>query len=72
MAKEKQGKAPIPVLAVGIMGRRKDAAIGDEDKGGEDAGGMLADIAAEIRSAKSDEAYAEALAAFVRAVQDED
>lgn len=72
MAKEKQGKAPVPVLAVGIMGRRKDAAIGDEDKGGEDAGGMLADIAAEIRAAKSDEAYAEALAAFVRAVQDED
>lgn len=65
---KKAAKKPeLPVLAIGIMGRRKDAPAADEAKKEDGRAGVLADLAGEMRSAKSDQAFAEALEAFIMA-----
>lgn len=72
--KKPEKKAALPLLAVGIMGRRKDAPPKEEpdEEGEDDTGAVLADLAGEMRSAESDQAFAEALKAFIKACEGSD
>ena len=72
--KKPEKKSALPLLVVGIMGRRKDAPPKEEldEEGEDDTGAVLADLAGEMRSAESDQAFAEALKAFIKACEGSD
>jgi hypothetical protein len=72
--KDPKKKAALPLLAVGIMGRRKDAPPKEEPESEDedDGSAVLADLAGEMRSAESDQAFAEALKAFIHACEGSD